>query len=141
MEGLNVWSISTALALAGLAALHALWATGNPWPARDPAQLSARVIGGHSAHDLPRAAMCLTVAAALLTASALVLTAPGTPSGSLVHTGAQLVASVLLLRGTAGYALPTLVPSMQGTPFVQLNARLYSPLCLLLGAAVFLSLR
>jgi len=85
--------------------------------------------------------MCLTVAAALLTASALVLTAPGTPRGSLVRAGAQLIAGTLLLRGTAGYALPSLVPSMQGTPFVPLNAWLYSPLCLLLGAAVLLSLR
>lgn len=141
MENLNGWSIGAALTLSSLAALHALWATGNPWPARNAAQLSAQVIGGHGARDLPPPTACLVVAAALLTASALVLTAPATPGSSLIRTGAQTVAGVLLLRGSAGYALPTLVPSMQGTPFVRLNARLYSPLCLLLGTAVLLSLR
>jgi len=140
MEMLNGWSLSAALSLAAPATLHVLWATGSPWPAHTAAQLSAQVIGGHHARDLPRAPACLTVAALLLTASGVVLTAPGAPSGSLLHTGGQVVAGTLLLRGTAGYALPTLVPSMQGTPFVQLNARLYSPLCLLLGTAVLLSL-
>ncbi|MCD0162773.1 DUF3995 domain-containing protein [Deinococcus sp. 6YEL10] len=140
MENLNGWSIGAALTLSSLAALHALWATGNPWPAHNTAQLSAQVIGGRGARDLPPPTACLIVAAALLTASVLVLTAPATPGDSLIRTGAQTVAGVLL-RGSAGYALPTLVPSMQGTPFVRLNARLYSPLCLLLGTAVLLSLR
>lgn len=141
MENLNVWSAGAALTLVSLAALHAVWATGNPWPARNAAQLSAHVIGGHSARDLPPPVACLTVAAALLTASALALAAPGAPGGSLVNTGAQVVAGTLLLRGTAGYALPALLPAMRGTPFVPLNAWLYSPLCLLLGAAILLSLR
>lgn len=141
MEMLNGWSITAALTLTSIAALHAAWATGTPWPARSAAQLSASVIGGQSARDLPPPSACLTVTATLLVATALVLAAPSTPTGSLIRIGAQIVAGALCLRGAAGYALPTLMPSMRGTPFVPLNAWLYSPLCLLLGAAIVLSLR
>lgn len=141
MEIPNGWSLTAALTLTSIAALHVAWATGSPWPARSAAHLSAYVIGGLSARDLPPPSACLTVTAALLVAAVLVLAAPMTPTGSPVRTGAQVVAGVLILRGAAGYALPALVRSMRGTPFVPLNAWLYSPLCLLLGAAALLGLR
>src|SRR5947209_5206886 len=56
-------------ALAVLAALHAAWATGAAWPARDQRRLAQLVAG---AEEMPGRAPCTVVACGLATSSVLV---------------------------------------------------------------------
>ncbi|MBZ9752471.1 DUF3995 domain-containing protein [Deinococcus sp. HMF7604] len=121
-----------------VAGLHVLWGLGLFWPARDAGHLARMVIGGRDARDLPPPVACLGVAAALLLAAALVWLAPeGAP---LVRLGAGAVGGVLLLRGAGGFFMPLLAPQFGTQPFARLNTWAYSPLCLLLGGVVLVSL-
>jgi hypothetical protein len=52
-----------------LATLHAVWATGSAWPARDRRRLAQLVAG---TERMPGRAQCTAVACALATSSALV---------------------------------------------------------------------
>jgi hypothetical protein len=102
----------------GLSAIHALWATGSPFPFADQKQLANAVQGTET---VPNTAWCLAVSAGLALGAAR---AP------------RLTAAAFAARGVVGLARPQLLPAGDKPPFATLNARLYSPGCLLIAAAL-----
>jgi hypothetical protein len=119
-------------ALAALAGLHLLWATGSPWPLPDRAAFADAVMG----HDaLPSPAACVRVAAALATGSAFVAGRPRSACRAQ-RAGAVGVVSALLVRGVLGIAGRTdlVSPGSSSPRFRALDRKLYSPLCLTIAA-------
>ncbi len=119
--------------LAALAGLHALWATGSAWPARDRRRLAQLVAG---TERMPGPAPCTAVACGLATSSALVAGLGGERSIARVARG--VVCGALLVRGAAGLTGSTrhLVSWTPAPEFVRRDRRWYGPLCLGIGAAV-----
>ncbi len=112
-----------------VAALHANWARGSAWPARDERALARAVIGRDT---MPSAPACLTVAALLATGDALVAGRPRRWP-RVRRLGVTTVATTLAARGIIGAA--GLMPHERGSAtFARWNHRLYSPLCLALAA-------
>lgn len=130
--------------LIAIAALHIAWAFGSKWPGRDEESLARMVVGGPPGMRFPSAAACLvvalllTVAAVLLLGQQRVIPLPLPPR--LVQLGTCGVAVVLGVRGVEGFFDRRLRPQTQGSPFVHLNRRLYSPLCLVLAVLALLAL-
>ena len=119
--------------LAGIAVLHAAWANGSSFPARDRQTLADGIAGRES---MPGAAPCLAVAGLLAGAAAAV---GGLPLRR--RRGAVAAASAALLaRGAVGLSvgMPTPTASVR---FRRLDRALYSPACLALGAAALTGLR
>jgi hypothetical protein len=121
-----------------IAALHAYWCFGGVWPGTDTVSC-ARIVGSfRSAVEMPGAAACFAVAAVLAVAALIALAQGGWMllplPGVLFTLWASGAALVFLGRGIAGFttAWRQLIPEM---PFVRLDGRYYSPLCLLIGAA------
>ncbi|HYP47366.1 MAG TPA: DUF3995 domain-containing protein [Thermoleophilaceae bacterium] len=126
--------------LLAIAGLHALWATGSPWPLRDSRELADKVAGRPG--DFHSPAECLAVSGLLVTASALVAGAPrGSPR--LSRIGAAGVIAVLTTRGALGLAGRTdvLAPGASSERFRRIDRRVYSPLCLALAAGALPALR
>jgi hypothetical protein len=130
--------LATATALAGLAGLHALWATGSSWPSSDRAALASTIAG---TQPMPGTRECVQVAGALAVASGLVAGVGG--DRRLARLGRAGVATVLLGRGLAGVSGNThrLVPWVPDAEFVRRDRRYFGPLCLALGAVAALSVR
>jgi hypothetical protein len=137
-------SLAAALFL-GIAAIHAYWALGGCWPGHDPESLARIVVGGPPGMRFPRRGATWAVVAVLIGAAATALAAGGVvrvpaPLG-LVRGAALLGTAALALRGLEGFVDTRLRPDTAGSPFVPLNIRVYSPLCLvlalLLGAAAW----
>lgn len=122
--------------LLGLAGLHVYWGVGGLWPARTRAELGPMVVGTSATGSMPNLSACLVVAGLLITAAGLVLAAGLGVEGRVVRVGAAGVAAVLGLRGVGGFCDGRLRPGTRGQPFYRLNRRVYSPLCLLLAAAI-----
>jgi hypothetical protein len=120
--------------LAGIGAAHVAWAAGSSWPFGDRERL-ARAVDGVGADRFPSAAMSLGVAGLLLTAAGLIAAHERGRGGRVSRLGTAGAAATLLGRGVVGLARPGLLPAGDAPPFARLNATLYSPLCLVLGAA------
>jgi hypothetical protein len=160
--------IAGAVATVGLAAagaLHVLWASGSTWPAADAEALADVVIGrvppegrpdgdggdrGSGGADrslMPGAAASVAVAGLLGAAAALTAGAsglvplPGRRTKDLAQLGGRVAAGVLLARGSGGLVLSSFGLGGASERFHRWNLRLYSPLCLGLGAATALSTR
>lgn len=131
---------ASATGLGCAAAVHVLWATGSTWPRADAASLSELVVGQR--HFPARAATWVVAAALGVAATAVLVTTESEPTGPAPTGGVRralrlmtgATAAALLLRGSAG-----LVGSATGVwrttgEFRRMNLRLYSPLCLALGA-------
>ena len=101
-----------------LSAVHALWATGSPFPFKDQARLSAAVQGTDT---VPGPAWCLAVSAGLAAGATF---AP------------RVTAAAFAARGVIGLSRPQLLPAGDKPPFASLNAWVYSPGCLLIAAAL-----
>jgi hypothetical protein len=131
--------VTLAAILLLLAALHAYWGIGGFWPGTD-AVSCARTVGGFTgARSMPGPAACFGVAGALGAAALVALAASGAlpvpaPLAGIVALGAALV---FLGRGIAGFtpAWRRLTPEQ---PFAWLDVRYYSPLCLAIGAGLFI---
>jgi hypothetical protein len=108
-------------AVYGLSAAHALWATGSSWPFDNTVELANAVQGTDT---VPGPAWCLAVSAGLAAGARFAPKA----------TGVAFAA-----RGVVGLTRPTLLPAGDKPPFKTLNARLYSPGCLILAAALLRS--
>jgi hypothetical protein len=123
---------ATAAALAGIGALHLLWATGSSFPFPDRAALADSVVG---THEVPSSGACVTVATALLSGAALVAGPPKMPPG-LRRAGLIGLTAVLAGRGGLGLAGRTdlVSPGSSSTTFRRLDRRVFSPLCLALAA-------
>jgi Protein of unknown function (DUF3995) len=122
---------TAAVALGGLAGLHAAWGLGASWPLADRDALADAVIGRA---EVPPAAACWAVAGALGAAAAIV---GGRPRAlpRLRRAGAAGVVLVLAGRGLLGLAGRTDVvsPGSSSPRFRELDRGRYSPLCLVLA--------
>jgi hypothetical protein len=132
---------SAAVTLLALAGLHAGWAFGWSWPARDRDQL-ADLMAGRADGSVPPPAACVAVAGLLASAAGLVAGRPRRGS-RLRPAGALGVAAVLGVRGACGLAGRTdlVSPGSTSPRFRRLDRRYYSPLCVLLAAAAASSAR
>lgn len=134
MSTVKATGVAVSAALAGVGALHAVWAVA-PWPLRTPEEFADTLVG--AGDELPPAAACLAVAGLLGTAAYLVAVEAGAlpPVGlrRLRRAGVRAVSGVMLARGIGGLALFGNVVE-RSERFTRLNTRYYSPLCLALGA-------
>jgi Protein of unknown function (DUF3995) len=123
--------------LLAISMAHYMWAFGSRWPVRDEETLVRTVIGFHGATRMPNRFVTFIVATAILAAGVWAL-AMTDPSDSLIlTTGGALLALVFLGRGIAGFTPKwrALVPQ---EPFATFDKKLYSPLCLAIGAGFVL---
>ena len=129
--------------LVAIAGLHAYWGLHGRWPAKDETTLSGLVIGKTPGGRMPPPIACFAVATAIMIGVGLVVTVsfgdtPGL-SQRFIVAAYGVFAAVFVLRGLAGY-IPALWAGSAGTPFVTLNTRYYSPLCLAIGTGLFVNL-
>jgi hypothetical protein len=130
-------SVVLATLLAPIALLHAYWARGGLWPGRDEGELISRVIGDARLRRLPPPFVIWIVASLILVSAVwalLLLPAGASLLPRYLRSGIGLaLAAVFLVRGAAGY-LPAWRRAHGLQPFARLDMRVYSPLCLLIGA-------
>lgn len=117
---------------------HLLWAMGRTWPIRDRRLLAETVIGTPGIESVPRLP-ALVVAGITLAAGIIALSLADHTSGGAGLSALGIVcAAVFLSRGFAGYT--SRWAAKTPNPVFRLNdRRVYSPLCLFLGAG-FLAL-
>lgn len=119
--------------VAALSALHVIWATGSPWPLSSQEAFVKTITGDGTK---PSAGASLVVAG-LLAVTAEATARPSSPARRILALGA---AGVIGARGLLGLAAASRLPDV--TPeFVEADRRIYSPLCLVLSASMFASLR
>ncbi|MEV4252481.1 DUF3995 domain-containing protein [Spirillospora sp. NPDC049652] len=127
-------AVATLLAVDGL--FHLYWTTGLTWPAPDDRTLSLAVLGAEVPFT-PRVLLPLVVLLSGGAAGVLVFTRG--PSGRWVRRASALVASGvaagLLVRGLVGVVWIFSAPEGSGDTFQRLNLLLYTPVCLVFGAA------
>jgi Protein of unknown function (DUF3995) len=134
-------AISLALfaSLAAIAALHAYWAKGGAWPARDAGGLAEYVIGAPGRPGMPPAGITWMTSAALA-ATALDGLALGfriTPAIDRLATWAGVgFVGVFAVRGVAGYT-KIWRSAHPGEIFALLDRRFYSPFCILVAEGFF----
>jgi hypothetical protein len=130
-------ALAAAALLAGAAAIHVVWATGNPWPAADADAFARTVLGARPEAGMPSAFASLVVAGLLGTAATVVLSTGGWLDGRLPRRPSQAiawtVAAVLALRGAAGLVGSGLL-ELTPVPFRWWDLGLYAPLCLGIAA-------
>lgn len=127
-----LWAI-----LAAIAVLHAAWGQGIHWPCDSEESLVKTVVGGPETRRMPSPGSCYVVAALLSAVSVWPLFATGVlpaawPRWLTVLAGAG-IAAVFVGRGVAGY-VPAWRKLHSVQPFADLDRRIYSPLCLFIGA-------
>jgi hypothetical protein len=113
---------------------HLLWSFGQTWPIRDEKLLAQTVVGFEGVERMPPRLASLMVAVATLAAGIIALALADHDGGgaSLTLLGFAL-AVIFLARGVAGYT--SWWVSKTPEPIFRLNdRRVYSPLCLFLGA-------
>ena len=131
------------LILSILALLHLAWALGSRWPAKTESDLAAHVLGTGSQGSMPPPLACVVVTIALSSAALLPLSTLGWVtlplSPALERTLLWVVVGVFTVRGLYGYVDHRVRPETQSSPFVRLNRRFYSPLCLSLAGLAALT--
>ena len=112
---------------------HLLWSIGSRYPIKDPELLAKTVIGRPGVVRVPRL-VSLVVAILTLAAGLFALSLADHDAGAwwLSITGVVL-AAVFLGRGALGYSA-AFQSRYSLEPFVTNNRRVYSPLCLIVGA-------
>ncbi|QBE49551.1 DUF3995 domain-containing protein [Leucobacter triazinivorans] len=117
-------------------ALHAVWASGSTWPAKNAKRLRAAVAGSAKAAPSPEATWAVSGAA--FTAGAVV--AGGLGEGRAAVGLRRLIGLGLLARAAAGgeAALALLGLPAAGKRFRELDRRFYRPLFGVLGLAVLI---
>jgi hypothetical protein len=120
-----------------ITALYVYWGIGGIWPGRDAASCARAVVGFRGVEEMPSPPAAFAVAACLALATLWPMALEGvfaTPfaPGGLAAT-AVMIGLIFLGRGIAGFTpwWRRLAPEQ---PFARLDTRLYSPLCILLGA-------
>jgi hypothetical protein len=135
----DVVAVLAALVFLGLAVLHLAWAAGSPWPARTAAELHALVVGGKPRSAMPPAWASVGVAIVLALFAGGGLAVRGlvpAPAPDVVRILTWIAAGIVVARGVGGFVEPWLRPNAATQPFARWNRRLYSPLCLVLAAAL-----
>ena len=132
-------AIALFVVLLTIADLHAAWGFGWRWPSDGEEALAKTVVGKAGITRMPSLFACLIVAALLAAASLWPLFATGLfPAwwpGWLTQLAGVGLAVVFIGRGAAGY-LPAWRSRFSEQPFAGLDRRLYSPLCLAIGAGI-----
>jgi hypothetical protein len=121
-------------ALSALGVLHLVWATGSSWPLPDTDEWAGAVSGRPPGQN-PGPVACVTVAALLGTAAALVGGHPRSRPG-VSRLGSAGVVATFMLRGALGLAGRTdlVSPGSTSARFRAADRRLYGPLCLAIAA-------
>lgn len=122
------------VALLAVSVAHALWSIGRTWPIRDEKLLAQTVVGFRGIERMPPRLASFAVAIATLAAGVLALALADHDSGGAPLTLIAVpLAAIFLARGVLGYtqwwAEKTPEPNFRFN-----DRRVYSPLCLLLGA-------
>jgi len=118
-----------------IALVHAYWAFGGSWPASERAELPRTVVGTEDS-GMPPQGITLVVACLIAVAACVPLIwvrlLPSPVPSSLVALALWGLVLIFLSRGLITY---TGFAARYSTvePFVGLNRRYYSPLCLILG--------
>lgn len=122
------------VALLSVSMAHFLWAIGRTWPIREEKLLAQTVVGTANIERMPPRLASLAVAALTLGAGIFALSLADHTSGGVTMTLAALpVAAIFLARGAAGYTSWWVARTPE--PSFRLNdRRVYSPLCLAVGA-------
>ena len=122
------------IALLAVSTAHFLWSIGRTWPIRDEKLLAQTVVGFRDIERMPPRLASFAVALATLAAGILALSLADHDSGGLPLTLVGLpLAAVFLARGAIGYTAWWADKTPE--PNFRLNdRRVYSPLCLFLGA-------
>ncbi len=128
---MTVLAAAMFLLLASIAALHAAWAFGHHWPARDERQLVSQVVGQAGRASMPGRTQSLVAAVAIFTAGVIALLLLAPRASAILALGA-LAAAIFAGRGIAGY-LPAWRRMFSQEPFAMLDRLIYSPLCLCLA--------
>mgnify|MGYP001071802888 CR=1 FL=1 len=123
--------------LTGAGALHAIWASGSPWPAKNARRLSEAVIGSPKALPGPEATWA--VAGAAFAGGAIA--AGGLGEGRGIVWLRRLMGLALLARAAFGgdAALKALGRPAAGRRFRELDRRWYRPVFGILGLAILFS--
>ena len=118
---------------------HFLWSIGRTWPIREEKLLAQTVVGFRGVERMPPRWASFAVAVATLAAGVIALSLADHASGGLPLTLLGLpLAVVFLVRGILGYT-PWWAEKTPEPNFRLNDVRVYSPLCLFLGAG-FLAL-
>lgn len=136
MTMLLVGLIAVVLGLA--AAIHLFWVAGGLWPCSDEQSLARMVIGIKGIRNMPARWLTALVALGIALTAIWPILWLGWIASPLPHwldtTGMVVLCLVLLGRGFGGYS-PAMKRLNCEEPFVTLNARYFSPIIILLGAA------
>jgi hypothetical protein len=125
--------------LLAIATAHLLWALGQTWPIREEKLLAQTVVGTAGIERMPPRLASFAVAVAILAAGIVALALADHDGGGQGLTIAGFgLALLFLARGIVGYT-PWWAAQTPEPNFRLNDRRVYSPLCLLLGAG-FLAL-
>jgi len=139
---MKLLSIIVFLILSAIALLHAYWALGGLWPAATEQALIKTVVGAPGMTRMFSTETTFLVAGLIGAAGIVALFTGGVLSFApnwFARLGAGVLAFVFIARGIAGYAVKAMGVE-QTEPFATLDLWLYSPLCLIIGAAFIILL-
>lgn len=121
--------------------LHAYWATGQLWPARNKLSLAQAVLNINKTRSF-RPAVLVPLACLLFCGALIVLARVHHLGmfgqlipGPLLHLGILVVAIGLLLRSLAGIVWALRLAASRSELFYKLNLIVYTPVCLMLFVA------
>lgn len=122
------------IALLAVATAHFLWSIGRTWPIRSEKLLAQTVVGTPGIERMPPRLASFAVAVCILAAGIAALALADHDGGGQMLTIMGLgLALLFLARGALGYTAWWAAQFPE--PNFRLNdARVYSPLCLFLGA-------
>lgn len=130
-----ILSVAIFVILLCIALLHAAWAFGTLWPAKDQQSLVNMVIGTPGLTKMPGTALTLVTAVAIAAAGLCAPWSAGLlalPLPDWMQTAsAPILTLVFGLRGLSSYIAGKIWPRTE--PFASLDRRYFAPLCLLLA--------
>lgn len=136
-------ALSVAMVLIATAVLHAYWAFGGLWPAKNQLDLARTVVGANGIAKMPGRNLTLAVSALIFLAGIWPLAIVGFITlplpDWLVTMGMLVITIVLLTRGFGGY-LPVFRNANAEQPFSRLDMQFYSPIIIALGLSCLLIL-
>ena len=122
------------VALLAISFAHLMWSFGRTWPIRGEKLLAQTVVGFKDIERMPPKLASFAVAVATLAAALIAAALADQDSGGVGLTLLGLpLAAVFLARGVIGYT-PWFIAKTPEPNFRLNDRRVYSPLCLLLGA-------
>lgn len=119
--------------LTAAAVVHAMWAAGSTWPAKDSDHLADLVVGARPFPSSPLTWLVTGLIGSAAAVTAMATTGSGNQRGRWARRGTRLVAGGLLLRGVAGFTTSALETTDATPLYRRWDLRLYSPLCVVLG--------